>query len=180
MRSVWPSMDTRMPVSTGLVSSREAAFATRSTVAAITLASRVAVCSGSRAGRRGKSWAGRVRTLKEALSEVMLTPDPSLVASSVTVSPFVTRTTSSRSRAGSSSEPGWSTDAAVVDVSAISVSVAARRSDAVLGVQQNSSESRYGRPRGCGTRDELELGQERCAFGGELHRLRIEFIMSME
>ena len=180
MRSVCPSIDTRMPVSTGRVSSREAAFATRSTVAEITAASSVAVCSGSSSGRRGKSWAGRVRMLNDARSEVMLAPEPSAAASSVTVSPSATRTTSSSRRAGKSSEPGWSIEAAVVDVSAISVSVAARLQRSVLSVQQNASERRDGGTcRGC-TRDELELGQQCCAVGGKLHQLISELVIYVD
>ena len=127
IRSVPPSSETRIPVSTGRVSSREAAFATRSMVAASAPASSCTAVSPAVEGSFGKSAAGSVRTENDARCDVTFTTPWSEAASIETVSPSATRTMSSK-QPRRQQQCAFLLDASpeMLDWSASSVSVADR------------------------------------------------------
>ena len=159
--------DTRMPVRTGRVSSRDAALATRSTVCENTSPARpIAPSAGS--GSRGKSSAGNVRMWNSARSELTATCPGSGRCSSVTDSPSSAR----RSRSGGA--PAAAPCRTARPRLRHSTAMPARRR--WRQARHCPHPSRSGSPersdRGacrCGPADELQLRKEGVAIGGDLH-----------
>ena len=106
--SVSPSISSRIPVSTGSVSSRPAATATWATAAANAAPARVPVCTGI-SGRLGYSSTGSVGSENVALPQTSCTLVPSVV--SVTGRAGSARVISASRRPDTSTVPASSTTA---------------------------------------------------------------------
>ena len=124
MRSSSPDADTRIPVSTGRVSSREAERATLSTVSTKASPGTLTRPSASGSGKGGKSSRRSVRMWKVAEPATISTSCSDERSSSETASPGSARTTSTSRRAGSTTPPSRTTSPSSGTRSPISMSVA--------------------------------------------------------
>ena len=124
MRSSSPLADTRMPVRTGRVSSRDADRATLATVATNAGPGTWTRPSPSGSGNGGKSSSRSVRMWNVAAPATISTSCSALRSSSVTESPGSERITSTSSRAGSTTEPSRTTSPSSGTRRPISMSVA--------------------------------------------------------
>ena len=168
MRSSSPVAETRMPVSTGRVSSRDAeraTFADRRDERR-----RRAPGRGRRppaSGNGGKSSSRSVRMWNVAAPATISTSCSAARSSSVTESPGSERTTSTSSRAGSTTAPSRTTSPSSGTRSPISMSVA-RSSMPDAGRQElHAGERLDGAARRGGAGDGLELREQRVALRGK-------------
>ena len=162
------SKRTRMPVSTGRDSSREADRATRSTVSSS--ASRSIECScASTAGSRGKSSA--LKTFRRELygPETICTVPSSGRYSIVTSLSGSSRASSTSGLPGMTTAPSPSTCASSVVRSESSMSVAASVIVPPSAREQDPGEHLDGAAGRDGARDEAELRDELVACDAELH-----------
>ena len=161
---------TKTPVSTGRMSSREAARATRSMLGrAPRPASQVG--SPAAAGSFGKSSAGSTRRWKLRAAAVDLDVVLGLARLDLHLASPSERATSASSRPGRRAVPSSSTSASSV-VSQAEVEIGGgERQLAPAGGEENAREGLGGGAGGYGSRDDRELGDEFFTFGRELQKM---------
>ena len=169
-----------MPVSTGRVSSRDAARATLRTVSTSAGPGTSSRSSPSGSGSGGKSSRRRVRMWNVAEPEVSSTSCSAARSSSVSSSAGSERTTSTRSRAGQD-DGALADDLSFERHAQPDLHVGGAELDrAVLRLDLHAGERLHGAAGGGGTGDGLQLGEQRVAPGRELHVMdRLGFTMAM-
>ena len=180
IRSSRSEADTRIPVSTGRVSSREAEPATFSAVETNASAGSETAESASGSGKGGKSSARSVRMWNVALPETSSTSCSAARSSSETCGEGSGRTTSSSSRAGRTTTPSRATSASTGTRRPTSISVA-RSSQPFEDAGELDARERLDRAARRGdAADGLELSEQGVALEGDLHdeylRRKVEVI----
>ncbi len=166
-----PLAATKTPVSTGRMSSREAARATRSMLAPSSLAGIFSPGSSPGVGSFGKSSAGRTRRWKLELPLRISTSCSASRNSISTVESASERATSASNRPGSSTDPSASTSAASVVSNPMSRSVAESVTRPVGGGDEDAGEGLGRGARRYSPGNDRKLGDEFFAFGRELQVL---------
>ena len=171
MRSSLPLAVTRTPVRCGRVSSREAARATRAIVSTKAAAGTVRLPSAGGSGSFGKSSVGSVRRWNFAGPDTTSTSCSALRYSSVRSSFGSERTTSSRSRPGTTAWPGVDSAVSSATRTPSSMSVAWSSARAVLHAQEHAGERRNGTAGRRAAHGDAEAGEERFTGNGELQKM---------